>query len=436
VERTGPVTFGQLSVMRSLEAHGPAGQTVANLVSIWEIPRGVGVARAGNAWCRLVAAHESLRTSYDEGSGTPVQIVHTFAPNRIEAVELAEATESAARQAAAAWAAEPIHVDRCPPWRAFVATHCGIPLYLVTVVHHIAADNGALTVLERQFRQLLADDGALGSQVQPIDVARAQRADPRKSDPIEHWVDNWDSFLPEDRLWGDVSRRRRATRYSIEGLLAAREISQRLQVSLQAVVLAVGSLALSRRKQRNQITFGLMAANRLNEPWSSVVSSFNQCAPLTISLDEDAKPSDFLHQVYKECLIAYLNGCFDVDELSTSLDIAGYREKDPTFFSVHYNFLGGTGEPPADSPMRRGVLWRESAQRQGPNMHLAIAVGQGLLIGVGASEDYLTDELPAELAMSIEVGLIQFANGSAESLSELSLDPAAISIGTNAGKEI
>jgi len=423
VERRGRLTHGQLSVLRSLEVYGRAGQTVANLVNVWEVPAGAGVLHVVDAWQELVRAHESLRTSYDEGRDGVEQIVHAFRPLPVPTVELAEFTPSAVAQVAAQWAAEPICVDAPEPWRAFVATWQGDAVYFVAVIHHVAADNGAVRILEQQFRELV--DGAdLRPQPQPLDLAQAEQDDARSGKAVEYWTGRWGDCLPQDRYPGDTSRRRRAMIYSLDAMHAAEEISRRCKVSLQAAVLAVGSLALARMKQRDSITFGLMTANRLEEPWAAMVASLNQCAPLTVRVDEAMSPYDFIVDVYRKALNSYFHGYFDVDDLRRQLNEKGVPEENPTNFSLHYNFLGkGDGEPLPDSPLRNSVEWRGSKQRIGPNFHLRIAAETGLLIGVGASENYLPGHQPAVLAASIEAGLLEMTDESVQHLGEVSLVP-------------
>ncbi|WP_406728667.1 condensation domain-containing protein [Streptomyces sp. GD-15H] len=422
--RSGPVTFGQLSVIRSLAVHGPERQAVANLVSVWEVPPGIGTAAVMDAWLRLVEAHESLRTTYDSPGERPVQIVHPFRPSRIPTVELAEDTSAAAQRATAEWAREPISIDTGPPWRAFVAEHQGDPLWFCTVIHHVAADNGALRILEAQFHELLAGRAPAAAD-QPLDMALAQLADPaRIRQGVAHWTEVWDRLVPSDRDPTDTSERRRASLYSTAALASARELSQRLRISVQSVLLAIGALALSRLEGREQLTFALMAANRLGGPWASVVGSLNQYAPVTVTVDERTHPLKFLQDLYVQSLTAYLNGCYDVDVLKRSLREAGCRDEDPTAFAKHFNFLGEVdAEPEPRSLLRTGVEWRGSAQRSGPNFHLATAVGTGLLIGVGASRHCLADDAPALLAASIEAGIVNLAEGAHDSLRNLRLDP-------------
>ncbi|MDJ0105753.1 condensation domain-containing protein [Rhodococcus erythropolis] len=416
--QTGPLTNGQRSVLRSLRVHGLGHQAVANLISVWEVPFGVGVAQVVDAWLQLVETHESLRTTYDEF----VQTIHPLKGIRIPTVELVEDSATAAHQAAGEWAAIPIPIEQGPPWRAFVATTDGEPVYLVTVIHHVAADNEALRILEDQFGQLLSG-GTVTTACQPLDMASAQQQEP-DTRRLQHWVQAWSTMNGQDRNPEDTSERRRASLYSEVGLTAAKKVAERLRISVQSVLFGVSALAIARYEQRGNLTFALMAANRLDVRWAPLVSSLNQYAPVTVVVDESDHPDVFLRNTFILCMNAYVNGCYDVDLLSDHLAEADIQENDPTAFAKHFNFLGGVdAEPEQTSPMRTGVVWRPSTQRSGPNLHLALAVGQGVLIGVGASKNYIDDSGLAHLAASIEGGLLEIADTSEESLAQLAMRP-------------
>ncbi|MDQ2710562.1 MAG: hypothetical protein M3Z25_24370, partial [Actinomycetota bacterium] len=212
--------------------------------------------------------------------------------------------------------------------------------------------------------------------------------------------------------------------YSVEALAATRRVCERLRVSVQAVLLAVGAVALGRFEGRDRLTLALMSANRLDPRWAELVGSLNQYSPVTLDLDGGRHPDEYLAAVYPQCLTAYLNGGYDVDALAAALAKAGTPDPDPTAFAKHFNFLGPVdAEPEAGSELRTGVHWRDSRQRTGPNLHLATAFGDGLLIGVGASEAYLPGDAPARVAAAIEAGLLSLDRGDAATLSELDLTP-------------
>lgn len=405
-EVRAPLTFGQLSVVLSLAAYQPDGLQTANLINVWPVPEGAGVAQVADAWNRLVEAHESLRTTYDLGSLQ--QIIHPPSRHALPSVDIDDISAAAAHVEAMSWSVKPIPIDRGVPWRAFVATCDLEPLYLVIIVHHIAADNGAAQILERQFGELVGGS-PLAPQPRPQDMARAQRIHARP-DALQYWETRWRGFDEADRDRTDHSARRRASVYSRPALLAARATALRTRTSVQSVVLAMGALQLGRVRRRSTLTLGLMAANRFDEEWSGLVSSMNQCVPITVDLAPTQSPDAYVRTVHLASLGAYVNGCFDVEALGSRVG-----ESDPTFFSNHYNYLGEIlDDPSSASPLGRGeAVWRSSTQRNGPNCHLAIAVGEGLLIGVGASEAYLPGMAPEHVAHGIRSALEELANESA-----------------------
>lgn len=421
--RSAPLTYGQLSVLRSLAVHGDDGAAVANLIVVWEVRPGPEVSHTVDAWLRLVQAHESLRSTFDrDASGAFEQTVHAFAPAPLPVIDLPVATPERARRVAAELAAEPIDVAHDLPWRAAVVTEQGDPAHLVAAVHHIAADNDALRVLETAFHAAL--DGAdVTADGQPADLALTQR-ELSDAPALAHWTAVWPTLAAADREPHDRSPRRRASIYSREALAAATTLSRRLRVSVQSLVLSVGALAVARHESRDQVTFALMAANRLDPRQAGLVTSLNQYAPITIAIDSDTAPDDFLAAIYPACLTAYAHGSYDVDALTAALAGSGAPDPDPTAFAKHFNFLGPVDvEPDAESPLRTAVGWRGSTQRTGPNLHLAVAVGDGLLIGVGASEDALPGDGPAVLAAGIEAGLLCLAEGGAATLADVDLTP-------------
>jgi Condensation domain len=422
-ETTAPVTYGQLSVLRSLAVLGLTGQAAANLTNLWKLPAGLTTLQVREAWRQLVAAHESLRTTYEWHNIAPTQTVHPVPPCVLENVEVEEASPAVVQRIAAAAAADTFDIKKELPWRAVVVTHRSVPCYFIAIIHHVAADNAALTILKRYFMSLL-HERSLPPSVQPRDLARAEQADRRRSDAIvEHWVAAWPGFLAEDRRPDDVSERRRAEIYSLDALTAVRKIASRLGISVQSAVLAAGALALGRLTGRAEFTFSLMAANRLEPQWAPLISSLNQCAPLTVRIDERAATDSFLKRNYFQCLDSYMHGMYDVDALQERLKDKG-GEPDPTFFAKHFNYLGEIDEEPtADARMRSCVNMRFSNQRSGPNLHLVAAVGRGLYIGVGASSDLLPGNQPAIVAAGIEAALINMGKADEMPLGTVSTDP-------------
>ncbi|MGE7437919.1 condensation domain-containing protein [Kitasatospora sp. NPDC001175] len=420
------MTFGQLSVIRDLELSAPDEQSDGNLTAVYALPAGTTAAGATAAWSALVERHEALRTVYDRTPAEPLQIVQPFEPVRLDEVELPDGTTEAAEALAEEMAEQEIRVESEHSWRAVIATHAGTPRHLVCVLHHLAVDAAACALLEEQFRTLLAG-GSLGSEPvpQPVQLALAQRAQERqRRRTIEYWLNAWEGFVEEDRQAGDTSLRVKASLYSEVAMTAAVRIAERLGVSVQSVVLGASALGLFRLKSRDRVTLGLVAGNRTDRRWDTLVSSMNQLAPMTVAADRGTHPDTVLHAVYRAGLERLLHGSYSMDELRERLTAVGHPNPDPLLFGCYFNFLGEIAEAPEPgSPVLDGIEWAPNAWQASPGFNLRAATGAGLHLSLTASRDYLRPELIGLYLATVEAVLVSLADGAPSTLDEIGYAP-------------
>ncbi|MEU1090220.1 alpha/beta fold hydrolase [Streptomyces sp. NPDC005892] len=421
-----PVTFGQLSVIRDLELSVPDEQSDGNLTAVYTLPAGTTTAEAEAAWSALVERHEALRTVYDRSPAEPLQIVHPFRPVRLDRVELPDGTAEAAEALAADMAEREIRVESEHSWRAVIATHAGEPRHLVCILHHLAVDATACALLEKEFRTLVAG-GSLGPGPvpQPVQLALAQRAQERQHRrTVEYWLKAWEGFVEEDRQAGDTSFRVRAALYSEAAMAAAVRVSERLGTSVQSVVLGASALALFRLKGRERATFALVAGNRTDPRWDTLVSSMNQLAPMTVAAGRGTRPEALLRAVYQSGLERLLHGSYSLDELREQLTAAGHPNPDPLLFGCYFNFLGEIAEPPEPgSPLLDGIEWAATAWQASPGFNLRAATGSGLHLSLTASRDYLPPDLVGLYLATVEAVLAGLADGAPSTLDEIDYAP-------------
>ena len=250
---TAPVTYGQLSVLRSVRYNsyrGDRARAEANIDVVWSLPDGVEPARVQQAWLRLVEANETLRTVYDADRRDPVQTVRPAAPGTLEVLALTDWSRSAAETVAQVLCRRPIDIEREPPWRAVLITDGSQPRHVAVALHHVAADHLAVRLLHKQFQTLL-DGGPVAVRPQPREVAVAQREfDERNQEAIEHWLQQWPTFDAEDRAGNDHSLRVQASMYSDAAARAARTLAGRVNISAAAVVLTTRSASIRARRSR------------------------------------------------------------------------------------------------------------------------------------------------------------------------------------------
>ncbi|MFI5727012.1 condensation domain-containing protein [Streptomyces cyaneofuscatus] len=424
-EKTAPMTFGQLSVIRDLDLSGPDEQSDGNLPLVLPLPPGTSKETAVAAWARLVERHEALRTVYDRRTAQPTQTVRPFEPFELGTVQLADATEEAALSAAADWAKQEIHIDCEHSWRAAVGVHEGAAMHLVCVVHHLAADSAACALLEREFATLVAGGTLHSDPPQPWELALEQHGDAdQREQTMEYWLEEWQGFVDDDRQGGDTSRRVRVALYSERAMTAAHRVAERLSVSVQSVIFGASSLVLCHLKGRERATFGLLAGNRAEKRWQSLLSSMNQLAPITVEAPRESSPDAFLRALYLRSLERLLYGAYSIDELRRRLTETDHVNPDPLQFDCYFNFLGDIAEPPpAGSPALDDVEWFDDAWQGGPSFNLRASMGTGLYLSLTASDAYLGTEAVGRFLAATEAALVSLADGAPDTLAEVSLAP-------------
>ncbi len=420
---SAPLTYGQLSVLRSLEGLAPGQRADGNVVNLWQIPPGIARQRLTDAWLELLRVNEGLRSTYRLDAGANGQAVMPVPAARLEARRLADPSAAAARAEANRWRARPFALVTEPPSRAFLGVCDGAPRYLVSVIHHVAADGHARMLLREQFERILAGSSPQ-SAMQPAELAIQQReAGAVAERRMNYWCSVWRDLEEDDRRGGGSEHKVCAEVFSRPALQAGQDIAASLQISVPAVVLAATVLALSRLKGRTGMTLGLMAANRFRPRWARIVTSMNQLAPVTLHAEGSRDVEGYLRETYVKSMEAYWNGCYDVDELRSRLAGESHPNPDPVRFDIYFNFLGAlVGDPPGQDAIT-SVDWLDYKRSSGPLLSLVAATEEGLLLSARASRSYLPDDTAGRLVASIEAALISLAEDRPARLGEVRAEP-------------
>jgi hypothetical protein len=323
-----PLTFGQLSVWRSVE-HLPPDTTDANLSQAWDLPEGTEVAAVRRALDVLEARHEALRTTFVPGGergieqavwpprGVPVPVVAVGGsgaggPASVESIGLA---------------ARGFALDREPGWRVALATVDGRPCRLLVCVHHLVADVSALRLLQDELSALLAgqalDDDAPTCRAMAAEQ-RGAAGDARTHAAVDRWRRCLAGAPPGEPAPDPTTEVCWADLFSVPALDAARRLAGHAGVSLQAVVLSAFCRAVAARDGHTQLVVGLIAGNRTDARSRRIVSSLNQLVPVRVGLEADDGVTELARRLQWSTLAAYRHGSFDVDALRDVRDEHGY----------------------------------------------------------------------------------------------------------------
>lgn len=352
--KRAPLTFGQLSLWRSIQGLAPKAY---NLPQIWKLPAGSTLTSVEGALETLERRHESLRTRYEQGGEHGlIQAVWDPAAIRLNVIE-ADGDPGAAADAAADAAAQELAVmgfdlavDR--PWRACVVALAGAPARLVICFHHIAVDAWSINQLHAEFATLVCGGLLPDTAPRARDLAAEQwsaaRQNRRKS-ASRFWRGVFESAPAMHRETASGAQSTRWARLgSDEACDAAGQIAARLQVSVPSVVLAAFCLALSRRTGQDRLLIAVYANNRSDPRWEALVAAQNQIVPLLVTIHPGERFDDLVSRVHWDTVRSYKHGSHNVDDV---LELGGehgysgsvngaFEGSVSGFFRYFFNYLG------------------------------------------------------------------------------------------------
>lgn len=333
-----PLTFGQLSVWRSIE-HLPLDTTEANLTRTWDLPPGVDVAAVREALAALEARHESLRTIYAFGGDRGIEQV-VLPPSGVSvpvvtADPAATPIDEARRLASTGFA-----LDREPAWRVALRVDDGRPTHVLACIHHLVADSEGIAILYDELSALLAGKELPDDVPTCREIAAEQGNDywaGRTRAAVEYWRRCLADLPAQARARTATTDIRWADLFSIPALEAARRLAADLQVSLSTVVFGAFCRAVAERDGPGDIVVGQIAGNRTDARSRRLASTVVQLVPIPVRLDPGGSFAESCKALQWAALGAYRHGYFDVDALRAVTEEYGY-DAAGTGFRYFFNF--------------------------------------------------------------------------------------------------
>ncbi|MPZ81417.1 MAG: hypothetical protein GEV28_13840 [Actinophytocola sp.] len=335
------LTFGQLSLWRSIERFSLEQMSGVNLRQVWPLPDGVTAADVRGALEALEERHEAMRTRYQLDLGRDLaQLVWAPEPVVLDVQEGGADATALARQVSAELGDEPFDLAVDMPWRARLITSAGRPVCLVVSVQHITADGWSMLQLGTELLDLLAGKDLGESAPTCRELAEEQHSDAwadRRTAAVEHWRRVvGEAPEPADELSADA-RTRWATLRSASSLRDAQLLAGQGRIPLPSVVFAAYAAALRARTGRDTHLVGLFAGNRLEPRWRSLVTSMNQLAPMIARHVDGEDLPTAARRLHWESLRSLRHGIFDVDKVADAVSEYG-KNGVGGGFRYFYNF--------------------------------------------------------------------------------------------------
>ncbi len=289
----------------------------------------------------LVARHESLRTTFTERDGEPVQLVSARAQVDLPVEDLRTLPPREREPACAAriteLASEPFDLASGPLLRLALVQLADDEHVLVAVLHHIVTDGWSVRVLFAEFAALY---GAR-SQGQPsplpalpIDYGAVaeweqspQQRD-RVQEDLDYWVDRIGGAPPVLELAAD---RPRPLVQAFRGGSCPLDLSDQVMRALTAAarergatpfmaLLAAYVATLHRYTGQTDIVVGIPVANRPLAEFEGIIGFFANTLAIRTDLSGEPTFDDVLDRVRDACIGAYAHESAPFDQLVERLD--------------------------------------------------------------------------------------------------------------------
>lgn len=296
---------------------------------------------------RVTSRHESLRATFHESDGRPVQII---APDKDLALDIVEvASDQQVAELIRHLANQPFDLSRGPLIRATLAHLPGGGRHtLILVLHHIVTDGWSMGVLVNELTVLYAahrrgDDTPLPPlNLQYLDFARWQRT----------WVDTADAQAQFD-FW---AKHLQGAPASLElptdgarpvfrsgvGAKIPFALDLRLSKALKELckvhgatpfmtILAAFGAFLARLSGQDDVVVGTPIANRNRQETEALIGVFVNTLPLRLRPTEHSSFNDLLVATRRTALDAYANQDYPFDKLVERLNIPRDPSRTPLF---------------------------------------------------------------------------------------------------------
>lgn len=355
--RTAPLSFHQEAIWL-VSRLDPAGAfySIPDAVAVRGELRVELLRRALEA---LAARHQTLRTTFREVGGEPVQEVARSASFELPLLDLRGMPEVERRRVVGRFAQEQFDqqfdLARGPLLRLRLLRVADDEHVLLLTAHHLVCDDWSLGIFWRELAELYgaALDGrppALADlPLQYADYARWQRERLRGDaldERLRYWTRTLDGELPLAELPSDRARpsvaSHRGSRLAIELpaelTSALKELARRERASLFMVLLAAFTVLLQRHCAVDDVVVGTPVTDRRLTETEGLIGLFLNTLVLRVDLSGRPTFRDLVRRVREGCLAAYAHQELPFEKLVEALG-PERRPGSTPLFGTYFNFI-------------------------------------------------------------------------------------------------
>ncbi|HYT87749.1 MAG TPA: amino acid adenylation domain-containing protein [Gemmataceae bacterium] len=361
------------------------------------------------AFDALVERHHSLRTTFADEVGQPVQVVGPPLPVDLPVIDLTGSPpaerEAETQYLAEAEARQVFDLARGPLWQVKLLRHGPQEHVLFLTMHHIITDGWSMGLLFRDLSELYGR-AATGKPVElpPLPVQytdfsswQRQWLQGTLGKQLLHWKKVLAGALPVLQL--PMSRTRPPTQ-TFRGALhvfplppalveGIGEVSRQEEATSFMTLLAAFMALLHRYSGQEDILVGIPIANRNRAEIEDVVGFFVNMLPARVDIAGDITFRELLQRVRQRTLDVFAHQDLPFDVLVQELHPDRSNSQQP-IFQVLFNYLQNT------SVSASGLTWSTSWTHNGTAKFDLTLLIEEEAAGLRASFEYNTDLFDAE----------------------------------------
>jgi amino acid adenylation domain-containing protein len=301
-----------------------------NISAVLELEGVLEKERLENIFLQLIHRHESLRTSFAEIEGNPVQQIHDDVEFEIEYSDLTpEDKEDCSSQLATSAVKNfirPFNLSRAPLFRVGLIKIEKTKHLLMVDMHHIITDGASIAILTQDFAAIYNGEKLPALRLQYKDYSEWQKIQQQKENIKQqgiYWIKQFEGKIPQLNLPGDYPR---PAIKSVEGNSISFEIEPdetkaikewilEEDVTLFMLLLAVYNVLLWKVTGQEDIVVGSGVMGRSHPDLNSIIGLFINMLALR-NYPEGEKPfREFLMEVRESTLNAFENQDYHFEDL-------------------------------------------------------------------------------------------------------------------------
>jgi acyl carrier protein len=320
----------RMYILKQMEPEG-TGYNMPRL-----IPLGKDVDREGleRAFRQLISRHESLRTSFHDVDGEPVQVIHGGAEFEIGYLAAKNAKD---REEIIKNFIRPFDLSKAPLLRVGLIELDGGMMFLVADMHHIVSDGISMQLLEKDFTALYRGEELPPLRIQYKDYANRQPEGMEQQE--RYWLKEFAGEIPLLNLPLDFPRPvvqrfeggRIGFFLSKEETGQLKELASTLEATLYMVLVGALHVLLSRLSGSEDIIMGTAAAGRRHAHLEPLIGMFVNTLALRNQPSAGKTIMAFLREVKEKTLQAFENQDYPFEELVEKAAVERDTGRNPIF---------------------------------------------------------------------------------------------------------